>query len=159
MSFRRLVGKLSLLVVMLLVITSGFTIFGCRGELGAIAKGWSGVEIADGALFLGSMDGKLVAVNESSQSRLWPDVLFKASEQSGGFGCAQATEAVAIYGTPAVAGELVYIAGYNGKLYAINAQTGALRWVYPREGEIEPIVGGPVVALNKVFIGSSSGEI
>jgi len=137
---------------MLLVLTSGLTIFGCRGELGAIARGWSGVAIADGALFLGSMDGKLVAINESNQDRLWPDVPFKASEQSGGFGCARAPEAVAIYGTPAVAEDLVYIAGYNGKLYAINAKTGALRWVHPREGELEPIVGGPVVALDKVYI-------
>ena len=112
MSFRRLIGKLSLLVVMLLVLTSGLTIFGCRGELGAIARGWSGVAIADGALFLGSMDGKLIAINESNQDRLWPDVPFKAREQSGGFGCARTPGAVAIYGTPAVTGDLVYIAGY-----------------------------------------------
>ena len=156
MSFRRLIGKILLLLVMLLVLVSGLTIPGCR-ELGDVPRGWSGVVVADGALFLGSMEGKLVAIDESNQDRLW-DVPFESTKQTGGFGCAQAPESVAIYGTPVVAGDLVYVAGYNGKLYAINA-TGEKRWEYPPEAELEPIVGGPAVALGKVYIGCSDGKL
>jgi len=66
---------------------------------------------------------------------------------------------VAIYGTPAASENLVYIAGYNGKVYAFVASTGALRWIYPREGTINPIVAGLVVSQGKIFFGDSVGKI
>jgi len=141
-------GKVLLLAILLLVIAGGLAIPSCSPAKG-IPRGWSGVSVSDDALFLGSMEGKLVAVDKSTQQRLWPDVPFK-KKQSGGFGCTQGTSAVAIYGTPAVTSDLVYITGYNGKMYAVNTEIGALRWVYPREDELEPIVGGPVVAGDKV---------
>ena len=159
MSFRRLIGKILLLLVMLLVLISGVTIPGCTG-LQAVPRGWSGVVIAEGALFLGSMDGKLVAMDKSNQDRLWPDVLFEPKKQTGGFGCARSPEAVAIYGTPTVTEELVYIAGYHGKLYAVNAKTGALRWVYPREDYFDgSVIGGPAVSQGKVYIGSADEKL
>ncbi|GAI09627.1 unnamed protein product, partial [marine sediment metagenome] len=54
---------------------------------------------------------------------------------------------------------LVYVAGYNGKVYAINTDSGAVRWVYPREGELQPIVGGAVAILDKVYFGGSDGIV
>jgi len=150
-----LVGKISLLTVILLL--GGLVSLGCVGN---IPKGWSGGTIADGTLFLGSMDGELVAVNTSSGARLW-EVTFEPPASGGGFGfgCAPASTAVAIYGTPVVEDELVYVSGYNGKVYAINSASGALRWVYPREGNLEPIVGGQVVAHGKVYFGCSDGKV
>ena len=65
------------------------------------------------------MEGKLIAVNTSDGSHLW-EIALETSKSAGGFGCAPASTAVAIYGNPAVAGDLVYIGGYNGKVYAIN---------------------------------------
>ncbi len=150
---RVLVGKILLLTVILLL--GGLVFLGCTG---AIPKGWSGGAIADEALVLGSMEGKLVALDKSSGARLW-EIPFEASSSGGGFGCATASTAVAIYGTPAVGDELVYGSGYNGKVYAINSGSGALRWVYPREGNLEPIVGGLVVAHGKVYFGSSDGKV
>lgn len=148
-----LVGKIWLLAVILLL---GSLIFlGCTGT---VPRGWSGGTIADDTLFLGSIEGKLIALNTSSGARLW-EVPFETSSTGGGFGCRPTATTVAIYGTPAVEGELVYIGGYNGKIYAIHASSGALRWVYPREANLQPIVGGPVVALDKVFIGSSDGKL
>ncbi|GAH16583.1 unnamed protein product, partial [marine sediment metagenome] len=103
--------------------------------------------------------GKLVAVNTSG-SYLW-EVPLETEKPSGGFGCAPAAIPAAIYGTPAVEVEegLVYVGSYNGKIYAINSSSGALRWVYPREGNLQPVVGGAVVALGRVYIGSSSGTL
>ncbi len=149
--------KLTISKVLLLILVSGLVVTGCRTVEG-IPRGWSGISVSDEALFLGSMEGKLVAVDKSTQQRLWPDVPFK-QKQSGGFGCTPGDQAVAIYGTPAVTPELVYITGYNGKMYAINAETGALRWVYPREDELEPIVGAPVVDGDKVYFGGSDGKL
>ncbi len=66
---------------------------------------------------------------------------------------------VAIYGTPAVSGDLVYIGGYNGKIYAFTTSSLATRWVYPREGNLEPIVGGLVVSQGKIYFGCSDSKV
>jgi outer membrane protein assembly factor BamB len=76
----------------------------------------------------------------------------------GGGGCSGSSK-VAIYGTPAVWEDLVYIAGYNGKIYAYTTESLAFRWVYPREGSMDPFVGGLVAAEGKLYIGGSDGNI
>jgi outer membrane protein assembly factor BamB len=159
-------GRLCLLVIMLLAI--GLASFGCVKGLQPI--GWSGGAVSDGTLFVGSREGRLVAINLADESRQWSEHL-KASGQAGGFfGCAPTyggsctscgTEApgVAIYGTPAVSGELVYVGGYNGKVYAFALPALSKRWVYPLEDNLEPIVGGLVVAGGGVYFGDSDGTI
>ena len=122
-------------------------------------EGWSGGVVVNGTLFLGSMEGKLVAIDVSSHNRLWPDVTLETSKPAATFGCAAASTRVAVYGTPAVSGDLVYVGGYNGKIYAFSSSSGALRWVYPREDSLQPIAGGPVVALGKVYFGCSGGKV
>jgi len=164
-----LVGKVCLLGILLLV---GLTVLGCA-DIRNAPRGGSGGTIADGTLFLGSAlkqpggfgcampstEGKLVAVNISEGSSLWEVLLESSRPAGGGFGCAPAVTPVAIYGNPAVAGDLVYVGGYNGKIYAINSSSKALRWVYPREGSLESIVGGVVAALGKVYFGCSDGKV
>jgi len=154
-----LTGKILLLLVVLAAIVGGPALFGCARDISTVPRGWSGAVVADDTIFMGSMAGKLVAIDVSSQERRWPDVPFEAPKKTTTFGCAPSGEGVAIYGSPALAEELVYIAAHHGKLYAINSETGALRWVYPREGELEPVIGGPISALGKVYIGSSDGKL
>lgn len=160
-----LLGKISLLLVMLLAIMSGISGLGCIGGLQPI--GWSGGAVADGTLFVGSREGRLVAINIADGARQWSESL-KMPRAAGGFGCALPTggggctaapTGTAIYGTPAVADDLVYIGGYNGRIYAFDSSSLATRWVYPREGNLQPIVSGPAVALGKVYIGSSDGKL
>jgi outer membrane protein assembly factor BamB len=154
---RTLLNRASLLLVILLVV--GIAILGCA-RTGAIPRGWTGGAIADGTLFLGSMEGELIAVDVSDGGRLWEPVVLETMPSGGfSFGCTPSATAVAIYGDLAVAGDLFYVGGYDGKIYAFNTASGALRWVYPRQGELLPIVGGPVVALDKVYIGNSDGNL
>ena len=149
---RRLTGRILLLLVMLLMV--GLTGLGCIEGLQPI--GWSGGAVSGDTLFVGSKEGKLVAVNTVDESRQWSEPL-KASAQAGGFGCAPtggggcatAAAGVAIYGTPALSGDLAYIGAYNGKFYAFNSSSLDVRWLYPREGNMEPIVGGAVVAVRR----------
>jgi len=161
---RVLLGKVLILLVMLLA--GGLTFFGCVGAT-SVSRGWSGAEVADGSLFVGSEEGRLVAVSIADGSHKWSEPLkmpkstggFGCAPPAGGAGCAGAPAGVAIYGTPAVAGDLVYIGGYNGKIYAFDSNSLVTRWIYPREGNLQPIVGGPAVALDRVYISSSEGKV
>jgi outer membrane protein assembly factor BamB len=131
-----------------MLLLSGLIASGCISGLQPV--GWSGGIVADGTLFLGSTEGKLVAVNIADQTSQWSESL-QASGSTGRFGCAAGLEGVAIYGSPAVAGDLVYIGGYNGKIYAFDSSSLQKRWVYPSEGNLQPIIGGTVVALGNVY--------
>jgi outer membrane protein assembly factor BamB len=155
--------RILLLIVMFLVI--GLVGFGCVQGLQSI--GWSGGAVSDGVLFVGSKEGRLVVVDLADESRQWAEPLKESAQTSGLFGCSPAygggcgggSSGVAIYGTPAIAGEFVYIAGYSGKVYAYTKDTLAMRWVYPREGYLDPIVGGVVVDQEKIFFGGSDGNV
>ena len=109
------------------------------------------------ALFFASMKGELVPLD------LYGIMLCQSpledSGSAGGFGCAPASTSVAIYGTPAVSGDLVYAGGYNGKVYAISSSTRLSKDIYLDEGNPQPIVGGPVVAQGRVYIASSDGKL
>jgi outer membrane protein assembly factor BamB len=147
----------------MLIVIVGVSL-GCVG--GLVPIGWSGGKVADGTLFVGSKEGRLVAINLADDSRLWAEPL-KSASQGGGFGCLPTAgsgcggaAAVAIYGTPLVTGELVYIAGYNGKIYAYNEDNLATRWVYPREGNLDPFAGGLVTDDGtNLYIAGSDGKL
>lgn len=162
--------KVCLAVVLLLV---GLAFFGCTGTRSS-PQGGSGGTIADGTLFLSpalkqaaggfgcaapQTEGKLAAVNTSDGNRLWEVSLEASRPTGGGFGCAPTTMPVAIYGPPAVAGDLVYIAGYNGRIYAISASTRLSQDKYLDETNPQPIIGGPVAAGDMVYLGGSDGKV
>jgi outer membrane protein assembly factor BamB len=148
-----------------LIIAVSLVAFGCVSGLAPV--GWSGGMVSDGTLYVGSQYGQLVAVNLSDDSRLVSEALvpvsqpglFGCSTSTGGGGCAGGSASVPIYGTPVVSGNLTYIAGYNGKVYAYNTSNLAVRWVYPREGNLSSIVGGIVVAQGKVLFGCTDGKV
>jgi len=144
-------------LILLAILLLGVLATGC--DLQSQPKGWSGGVLANGTLFLGSVEGKLVAVDVSSHNRLWADVRLKTRKPASTFGCAAPAATVAIYGTPTVSGGLVYVGGYNGKLYAFDAASGNEEWTYPPEKYLWSIVGGPVVSQGKVFFGCSNGRL
>ena len=156
-------GGILLLVVMLLAI--GLVGFGCIEGLTPI--GWSGGAVSDGTLFVGSGEGRLVAVSLDDESLQRSEPL-RPARQAGGFGCAPvyggggcggAPSGVAIYGTPAVYEDRVYIGGYSGKIYSYDIGSLQVNDVYPPEDYLEPIVGGLAVAQGKVYFGSSDGKV
>jgi len=142
-----------LVISLAMVVLIGVLASGCYGAR-SVPVGWSGVAVADDALFLGSKDGKVVAV-DASGSYLW-DVSLGNSKIT-----------VAIYGTPAVGGDLVYVTSYikegnlaYGKVYAIDSKSKTLKWAYPREGYLDgPVVGGAVVAQDRVYFGAADGKV
>ncbi len=102
----------------------------------------AGIVVGD-ALIIGTTAGELVALDTETGETL------RSFELRG------EVEDRAIYGTPAVAGERVFVGGYDGGLYALT--TGLeLKW-HETIGEGEPIVGSPVVVGETVLVGSSDG--
>lgn len=140
---------------------------------GTAAVGWSGGTVAGNYIYIGANNGKLVAIDLTSNvTRVTVSDAFTPKVKTNIFGCSPTsgcgggTLYVPIYGTPVVSGDLVYIAGYNGKIYAFNVadnRTNKLseRWEYPTQSNsfLKPFVGGPVVAQNKLFIGCADGNV
>lgn len=155
----------------LILVFVGLSFFGCG--VSSSPQGGSGVVVADDTLFLSPsvkqagglgctpqiLEGKLVAVSAADGNRLWEAPLEASRAAGGGFGCAPQATPVAVYGSPAVAGDLVYIAGYNGRIYAISASTRLSQDRYVNEANPQPIIGGPVVAGDKVYLGSADGMV
>jgi len=166
-------GNIALKVCLaLILLLAGLTLFGCAG-IRSSPEGISGGVIADGTLFLcpaikqpggfgcsaPQTEGKLVAVDTSNGNRLWEVALKASRATSGGFGCAPSAVPVAVYGSPAVAGDLVYVAGYNGRIYAVSASTRLSQDKDVNEANPEPIIGAPVVVGDRLYLGSADGSV
>jgi outer membrane protein assembly factor BamB len=62
----------------------------------------------------------------------------------------------AVYSSPAVANGVVYVGSYNGKVYALNASTGASVWTAATGGAVW---SSPAVANDVVYVGSLDGKV
>jgi len=148
------------LLLLIVLISSIIAVSGCVQSRGQ-PRGWSGVVVAGDTLFVGSKEGKLVSASISTHARKWADFTLETTQKSGGFGCTPSSSVVAIYGTPAVSGDSVYVAGYDGRIRAINLESGMLEWQYPAKDDpgLKAIIGGVAVAEGKIFFGSSDGKV
>jgi outer membrane protein assembly factor BamB len=162
-----------------MIITAGTAAFGCVS--GVTAIGWSGGAVSDNTIYVGSREGRLVVLNLADDSRRWSKTI-KVPAQGGFLGCGtsmggcggSASSGLAIYGTPVVSGGLVYMAAYNGKIYAYDknefnkpasSEIEPL-WSYPlddylkdEKGKAVSIVGGLVVSQGGLYFGGSDGKI
>ncbi len=147
------------LICLALVALAAFGLAGCTGT-GAVPRGWSGAAVGQNDIYIANMDGKLAAINLSTRNREWSDYKFTPPPAGGfNFGCSTASGSIAIYGTPALGKDLAYVGGYDGKVYAIAAATGQLRWVYPRQDYIGPIIGAIAQSGGRLFFGTSKGIV
>ena len=99
----------------------------------------SSVVADDKRLYVASRDKNLYALDRTSGRELWrvaADDIMTA--------------------TPAIHGDLVISAAFDGKVRAVSARDGALRWIY--DGKLG-IAGDVVVAQNRVLVGSRSYDL
>jgi len=153
-------------VVLAILLASVLFLLGCVRGLQPI--GWSGASITDdGTIYTGSKEGRLVSIDTDGR-RQWSEPLKTPSTggfgcgpsiYSGGGGCAGGAAGVAMYATPEIWQDLVFASGYNGKVYAFNSQSLQLRWIYPREDYLKPIIGGFAVGLNNIYFGCSDNNL
>ncbi len=141
---------LSLLLVVLAVL--GLATVACRRL--AAPGGWAPPASANNLLFVTHKD-KLYALDPSTLQEKWQ---FPGSED-------RTSKPSALYGSLASADGLIFVPGYDGKLYTVAADTGKVRGqAFPTGG---PLVGGVAVspaaaatpAGETVYFGSSDGKL
>jgi len=152
------------IIISLLLIASG-----CAAPA---TQGWSGITSHGDTLYIGSMEGKILALNPSARIQRLPfpaqgewkfpetGSLPGPTTSTIGLACARQPSYPTVYGTPAVSGELVYVGTYLGRVYAFYANAGQKKWVYPDEGSSERlgnIVGDISVVDDRVYFCSSEG--
>ncbi|MBM3119684.1 MAG: hypothetical protein FJ006_09110 [Chloroflexi bacterium] len=170
-------------VLLLLLAALSLANLGCAGQTW---QGWSGFASQDGILYFGSMDGKVLAISPLARSQELPfpsegewvlrlRVPAPRGGMCGPLGCAPTARPVTIYGTPALAGNLVYVTTYvgdSGKVLAIKNLAPGYdeegipawnegEWFYPRKEDkyIGAVVGGPLVVEGTLYVGSSDGNV
>ena len=105
-------------------------------------EGWSGGLVVGDTLYMGTREGELRALDRYTGDILWAFALQGEESER------------AVYGTPAVADDTLYLGGYDAVLYALSLE-GDVKW---RERVAGPIVGGPTVVDNLVLVGSGDED-
>lgn len=115
------------------------------------------------AVYFGSDDGNVYAVDAASGRQLW-----------------KYTTRGAVSASPAIEGDTLYVGSFDGHFYAINARTGVLRWKFATAGErrfeakglhgwlpttqtffdpFDIFLSSPVVVGGSVYFGSGDGHL
>ncbi len=108
--------------------------------------------VANGRAYVGSADGSVYAFDVESGRRAWRFDTFGRTLDSDTFGFDRKT----VQSSPAVADGLVYVGARDGFLYAIDADSGAMRWRF--DHQVSWVNSSPAVAGGLVFDGSSDGH-
>ena len=150
------IGKLA--VVALLFCGALLVVGGC---VQAPSRGWSGPLVSDNAVYVGTLEGKIVALDASDVSGGTPGVLWVkdvVEPDSGGFACgARISRPMGVYGTPVVSGGRVYLGGYDGSVFYIALDGRTISDpAFKTDGAI---VGSPIIYGETLFVGSSDGNL
>src|SRR5208282_1624897 len=107
--------------------------FTTRGEV------WSSPAVANGVVYVGSLDSNVYALNAKTGAKLW-----------------SYTTGSGVYSTHAVANGVVYVGSLDSNVYALNAKTGAKLWSYTTGNVVD---SSPAVANGLVYVGSWDNNV
>ena len=136
------------------------------------AGGWSGIAFHEGVIYAGTGDGRVVAVNSSTENLEWSYFIAPVTAPSGGLSCGDTSVPTAIYGTPVVDRDIVYIGAYSGQVLALNILARRQNLTFPQQryGEWEwncpmdnagsnAIVADLIVSEDAIYVSSSNGRV
>ena len=134
-------------------------------------EGWSAGAVAGERLYIGTREGQVRALyigSPDSRGEMTAAENRELGETVWEFDLRGDERLRAVYGTPAITGDAVYVGGYDGYLYALSLDPDPN---LPRQPEliwqervgrgldesVYPIVAGPVVSDGQLLVASSDG--
>jgi len=99
----------------------------------------SDVTVAGGRLYVGTHDGRVVAIDPARGEKAWE---FASSDS--------------VLAAPAVVGDRVFFGSFDGHVYALEAGSGKLLWKRDTHG---PVVSTPAVVGDRVVVGNRSYDL
>jgi len=161
--------KILFLVVIALL---PLTLISCAPWGTQTAGGWAGTAFHDGIIYAGTRDGRVVAINSSTENLEWSYSTAPVTAPSGGLSCGQTSITTAIYGTPVVDRDIVYIGTYSGQVLALNMLARSQNLTFPQRGYGEwewdcpidnaksnAIVADLLVSDDTIYVNSSNGRV
>jgi len=99
----------------------------------------SGIATGGGRLYLGTHDGRVLALAPGAAERIWE---FRAGDS--------------VVATPLVVSDKVYFGSFDGSVYALDAASGALLWKHDTGA---PVTSTPAFHDGLVIVGSRSYDL
>jgi len=169
LSYRMKQPKILFLVVIALL---PLTLVSCISGIAQLARGWSGTVVHDGIAYVGTVDGRVVAINSSTENLEWSYSTTPVTAPSSGLSCGQTSVLTAIYSTPVVDRDIVYIGTYSGQVLALNMLARSQNLTFPQRGYGEwewdcpidnaksnAIVADLLVREDAIYVSSSNGKV
>lgn len=97
--------------------------------------------IVDNVLYVGTFNRSLMAIPLGAEAVAWE---FQADNW--------------FWATPLVVDDTLYASSLDGRLYALDRETGTLKWVEPYDTD-DSIAGSPVLADDSVVVVSKRGDV
>lgn len=149
--------KNKILVLIFVLVAFTLVLSGCTGSAQRYL-GWSGVSFSEDSVYFGSTQGEVISLEMPNGNPNYQEAL---AGESGG-GCMAGIPA-SIYGTPVYDDGTLYVAvqltPLEGKVYAINAESGNAKWEFPASGGVSSIIGGAVVSGDVLYFADTAGKI
>lgn len=135
--------------------------------------------VADGLVFVGSLNGTVYALDETDKSQVWrfntsgpvhsslavaygkvfvgsnDTNIYALDEFSGGLIWSFST-GDEVCSSPAVANSTIFIGSMDSRVYALNEADGSTRWNYTTGGAVW---SSPAIVGKKVFVGSTDKKV
>jgi len=169
LSYRMKQPKILFLIIIALL---PLTLVSCISGVTQPARGWSGTTVQDGIAYVGTVDGRVVAINSSTENLEWSYSIAPVTTPSSGLSCGQTSVTTAIYSTPVVDRDIVYIGTYSGRVLALNTLARSQNLTFPqkRYGEWKwdcpidnaksnAIVADLLVSEDGIYVSSSNGRV
>jgi outer membrane protein assembly factor BamB len=142
--------------VSLAVLASFIAVFftACLGP-----RGSPGAAVEGNTLFVGTMDGRVLALDIQDASLKWGWQAPKTSTSNpGGCSCSSSvlTRGGTFYQSPVIAQGTVYVGTFGGGVYALDAASGLEIWHYNAKSSL---VGGMAVNNSTLLFGASDGKL
>ena len=113
---------------------------GCTRDIGGVSSGWNALASSNGVVYVGTKDGRVQALVDNGFEGVRPGWSFPQAEGTDNL--------KGVFSSPVVVGQLLYVAGESGYLYALDVDTGSpsnrgWRRSQGQPQDLEPLVAGP----------------